>query len=125
QGLEDKRPELLHIPGGDLSPLASRAFDVILAQSVFTHLPPDEIIAILQRLGPFLAPQGRFFASFSRTQEGIVRQQLHNWYYDLAFFETAAREASLNLQLLDGWVHPYGGFMPSFARSELALFTRG
>jgi ubiquinone/menaquinone biosynthesis C-methylase UbiE len=123
KGLRDKRPELLYTPGGKLDALAGREFDVILAQSVFTHLPPDEIIAILQRLRPFLAPGGRLFASFSCTKKGIVQQQLHNWYYDREFIDTAAREAGLQWKALEDWVHPYQHHMPSFAKSTLALFT--
>jgi SAM-dependent methyltransferase len=123
KGLREKRPELLHTPGGRLGALAGRAFDVILAQSVFTHLPPEETIAILKRLRPLLAPGGRFFASFSRTEAGIIQQQLHNWYYDFAFIETAAREAGWLWRELEDWWHPYQHLMPAFARSTMALFT--
>jgi SAM-dependent methyltransferase len=121
--LDAKKPRLIHIPHGDLAPLGNEQFEVILAQSVFTHLPPDAIIEILQRLHPHFAESGRFFSSFSCCPEGIVQQQLHNWYYDRAFIQTAAAEAGLKVEFLDDWKHPYQGNMPSFAKSTLACFA--
>jgi SAM-dependent methyltransferase len=122
KGLAGKKPELIYIPRGDLAPLAGRKFDVILAQSVFTHLPPDAIIAILERLRPLLEPASRIYASFSSTAGGIVQQQLHNWYYDYVFIQTAAADAGLAVEVLEDWVHPYQHTMPSFAKSVIARF---
>jgi ubiquinone/menaquinone biosynthesis C-methylase UbiE len=122
KGLESKRAELIYTPKGDLALLAGRVFDVMIAQSVFTHLPPDEIIAILQRLRPFFAPRGFLYASFSCCPQGIVQQQLHNWYYDHDFIRLAAGEAGLALDILPDWQHPYQCNMPEFAKSTMARF---
>ena len=122
KGLEAKRPELIYTPKGDLTPLAGRAFDVVIAQSVFTHLPPDEIIAILGRLKPLLAPGGAIFSSFSCCPKGIIQQQLHNWYYDHAFIREAALDNRLQLDILPDWQHPYQNTMPSNVKSTMARF---
>jgi SAM-dependent methyltransferase len=120
--LDAKKPALVYIPKGDLAPLAGQQFDVMLAQSVFTHLPPDPIIQILDRLRPLLAPGGSLYSSFSVCPDGIIQQQLHNWYYDLAFIRTAAADAKLGVEILTDWVHPYQGNMPPFAKSTMARF---
>jgi SAM-dependent methyltransferase len=122
KGLASKKPELIHIPGGGLEPLGGRSFDVILAQSVFTHLPPDEIITILQRLRAHLAPGAAFYASFSCNKTGIVQQQLHNWYYDREFMQIAAEDAQMSVEFLADWWHPYQHTLPSFAVSAMARF---
>ena len=103
--------------------LGDETFDVIWAQSVFTHLPPDQILKIMQRLKRHMHAGSRFYATFSRVEKGIVQQQLHNWYYDLAFFQTAASECGFQVELCDDWVHPYAHTLPSFARSGLLKFT--
>jgi ubiquinone/menaquinone biosynthesis C-methylase UbiE len=124
KGLQGKKPELVYIPKGDMSALGGRQFDVILAQSVFTHLPPDEIILILQRLTVHMDAGSELLASFSCCASGIIQQQLHNWYYDHEFIATAAKEAGLSQDFLPDWEHPYQHNMPSFAKSMLARFRK-
>lgn len=121
--LDRKKPELVYIPHGDLAPLGGRTFDVILAQSVFTHLPPDAIIEILQRVGKLMAPESKFYSSFSCCPTGIVQQKLHNWYYDHAFIQTAAGDAGMKVEILPDWEHPYQCNMPDFAKSTMAVFS--
>lgn len=123
KSLADKTPELIYIPKGDLAPLGDRKFDVMLAQSVFTHLPPDAIIQILQRLKPHMERHTKFYASFSCCPDGIIQQQLHNWYYDEAFIQTAAKEAGMTVVFERDWKHPYQSTMPKFAVSTLARFS--
>jgi SAM-dependent methyltransferase len=91
RGLAVKKPRLFHILTGTLECLGDETYDILWAQSVFTHLPPEQIIKIMQRLKPHMHAHSRFYATFSRVEKGIVQQQLHNWYYDLAFFHDAAR----------------------------------
>jgi SAM-dependent methyltransferase len=122
KNLEGKAPELVYIPKGDLAPLGDRKFDVIIAQSVFTHLPPDAIIDILKRLRPHMESQSFFYSSFSCCPDGIIQQQLHNWYYDHKFIKLAAEEAGMAVDILPDWEHPYQGNMPAFAKSTMARF---
>src|SRR5207249_12042691 len=123
KGLDHKNARLFYTPKGDLSALGDEQFDIIWAQSVFTHLPPDAIEDILQRLRPHMHAGSRFYASISRTEKGIVQQQLHNWYQDFAFYETIAPDNGLRVEMCEGWVHPYQHNMPPFAKSTLIKFT--
>jgi SAM-dependent methyltransferase len=122
KGLAGKNPRLVYIPQGDLTPLGDAKYDVILAQSVFTHLPPDAIIEILGRLRAHMEPQSFLYASFSCCPEGIIQQRLHNWYYDHAFIHAAAEDAGLAVDILPDWKHPYQHTQPSFSRSTMARF---
>lgn len=121
--LESKKPELVYIPHGDLKPIKGRTFDVIIAQSVFTHLPPDEIIAILTRLRDNFHAGTKFYSSFSCCPKGIIQQKLHNWYYDHEFIHTAASDAGLKVEIYPDWEHPYQCNMPDFAKSTMAVFS--
>jgi SAM-dependent methyltransferase len=123
RGLETKGPRLLYTPKGDMSPLGSEQFDIIWAQSVFTHLPPDAIEKILHRLRPHMHAGSRFYSSISRIANGIVQQQLHNWYQDLAFYETVSPGAGMAVTVMEGWVHPYQHNMMEGATSTLLKFT--
>ena len=59
------RSHLLRDGEFDFSRLAGRpSVDVALAQSVFTHLPLDNLRLCLARLGQCVAPGARFFATF-------------------------------------------------------------
>jgi len=52
------------------------AFDFVLAQSVFTHLPPAEITACLAELASAVAPGGQFFATCFEAPEGERLEEL-------------------------------------------------
>jgi SAM-dependent methyltransferase len=123
RGLEGKKPRLLYTPKGEMAALEGETFDIMWAQSVFTHLPPDAIEKILIRLRPHMHAGSRFYSSISRIEKGIVQQQLHNWYQDLAFYETIAPGAGMKVSVSEGWVHPYQHNMMEGATSTLLKFT--
>ena len=123
RGLLAKQPRLLYTPKGDLSPLEGEQFDIIWAQSVLTHLPPEAIEKVLHRLRPHMHAGSRFYSSISRIENGIVQQQLHNWYQDLAFYEAVSPGAGLKVSVMEGWVHPYQHNMMEGATSTLLKFT--
>jgi len=114
RGLGEKAPRLMHIPKGDIA---------CLGDGKFTHLPPDAIEKILHRLGRLMHAGSRFYATFSRIEKGIVQQQLHNWYQDLAFYEAIVPAAGMKLAVMEGWVHPYQGAMMEGAVSTMLKFT--
>jgi ubiquinone/menaquinone biosynthesis C-methylase UbiE len=106
QGLEHKNPTLVHLTGLSLAQLEGRRFDVIWAQSVFTHMPPDDIRAALAQLRRLMHADARFYATYAWSAQGPVQKNYKDWYYNPSYFSDAAREAGLTVEEMADWRHP-------------------
>jgi hypothetical protein len=64
-GLQDRLPRANRVCDGafDMTAFAPKTFDMVLAVSVFTHLPLNHLRLCLARLVPVTRPGARFFAS--------------------------------------------------------------
>ena len=85
----------------------------MLAQSVFTHLPPDMIELCLRRLIPYLADDGKFFATFFESDD-IDLGGPHSWRknertaarYPFSMFKQIAAKHGVLVHYLGEWGHP-------------------
>jgi SAM-dependent methyltransferase len=127
-GLEHKRPTLL---ADDKFRFArfGRQFDYAIAQSVFTHLPLNDIIRCLMEMERALAPRGRFYATFylnpggKRNLEDIRQTPTvtshfdeDSFHYDVATFEWICAGTELEVENLGPWDHPHNQQMLRFAK---------
>ncbi len=117
--LEDKTVSLICRDDFNFSIFSSR-FDYALAQSVFTHLPPDLILNCLVNIQKVLKEDGKFYATFFEDREGRhARGPLaHNpggittypdkdpYHYPFEVFVDLAEKAGLKVEYLGGWNHP-------------------
>lgn len=99
----------------DLTGLGVTRFDYMLAQSVFTHLPPPDVEICLQRLMPCLAGGGSFFASFKRGHRIKIGKphptrggEITIVSYPLSFFADLAGAVGCQVEDLGDWGHPGG-----------------
>jgi ubiquinone/menaquinone biosynthesis C-methylase UbiE len=106
QGLEHKNPTLVHVKDLSLGELEGRRFDVIWAQSVFTHMPPDDIRAALAQLRLLMHANSRFYATYAWSAQGPVQKRYKDWYYNTSYFSHAANEAGLVVEEMADWRHP-------------------
>ena len=112
-----------------------RAYDYALAQSVFTHLPLNQIMRCLVNMGQVLNPDGRFFATFFENPHGRAHVEPINrpnqvgraitTFYDADpfhyTFETmawASEGTGLRAEHLGDWQHPRGQRMLMFHRDH-------
>ncbi len=106
-------------------------FDYALAQSVFTHLPLNNIIRCLINVSQVLAPGGRFYATFFENPAGKrnLEPVLHPggvttyfdqdpFHYDFGAFVDICRGLGLRAQRLGLWGHPYDQLMLVFHRQR-------
>lgn len=109
-GLGAKQPALHVIPDGDLAPLGDKRFDIIWAQSVFTHLPPEVIEEVLVKLRAHLKPGGAIYASatLAGVGEGVLQVNPHNWFQEPAVLAACGEAAGYAMERMEGWHHPYG-----------------
>lgn len=106
RGLANKNPTLFQIRPGSLEAINGKKFDVIWAQSVFTHMPPDDIDALLAALKPYIRGSSRFYATFARTTERIHQERFKDWYYTVGFFRSLAEKHAFRMELMTDWLHP-------------------
>ena len=92
--------------------------DVAMAQSLFTHLPPALIERCLEKLHPWLKPQGRFYAtSFEVEQPHTNPDQAH----DHGFFAYTRQQMAafgaaqgFAMDYIGAWDHPRNQMMVAY-----------
>jgi cyclopropane fatty-acyl-phospholipid synthase-like methyltransferase len=98
EGLSAKRPMLHLSKNKDLKfeELKGKAFDYLLAQSVFTHLMPEHIEECFQHVGTIMATGCRFFFTFIQALE-FMQGGVKDFMYTASFFDSLAEKYGFNL----------------------------
>jgi surface carbohydrate biosynthesis protein len=105
--LARKRPTLWHLTHGRLTDLPALPRDFVWAQSVLTHMPPDDIRELLGLLPAYLAPGGRVFATITRGEREVEQRSLKDWRYSVAAIEEIARSGGFSVKAHADWRHPH------------------
>lgn len=109
--LEEKLPKLFRNENLCFQEFSPNSFDFILAQSVFTHLPRKDVKECLLAIPRILKPGGCFyFTTFEAETEHYV-SGLENFYYPRTQIEELCGLARLDLQIVEGFIHPRGQVM--------------
>jgi SAM-dependent methyltransferase len=126
--LREKKPTLICDADFDFSRLG-RQFGFALAQSLFTHLPANQIVRCLAETEKVLVPGGRLFATFFaapgrrwlepiQQSSGVVTHlDSDPYHYDPDFFAWACEGSSLSVGPPLEWDHPRNQRMLVFTRS--------
>jgi SAM-dependent methyltransferase len=106
ENLTEKRPRL-EVSKGDLkfADFARETFDVLLAQSVFTHLPAENIDECFVHVGRVMKYTATFFFTFCEADEA-VRHEWKGFHYPFSFFEDLARCHGFHVELMTDYDHP-------------------
>lgn len=123
EGLADKRPRLLvgGTEGLRFTEVAGSRFDRVLAQSVFTHLPPELIAEAFAHLDGILAPDGRFYFTYHHADR-YTQTGLKDFRYPLGHFQDLAARHGLRLtDLSAAYAHPRGQRMVVVERADGAV----
>jgi SAM-dependent methyltransferase len=110
EGLTGKRPRLWVSTNNNLQfrELAKERFDFILAQSVFTHLPPAMIDECFEHVGHIMSECGTFYFTYLPASD-ISRMGLKDYRYPLSFFERLAARYGLAIRdCSPDYPHPRG-----------------
>ena len=130
--LTHKRPVLVQMGDFDFSKL-DRNFDYALAQSVFTHLPLNDIIRCIMNVEKVLVQGGCFYATFFENPQGKFnlepvmhpRSDLSDfptyfdkdpYHYDFETFRSIAHGTQLKVHYLGLWNHPWDQKMMVFEK---------
>jgi SAM-dependent methyltransferase len=117
-GVEHKRPTLVAMENFDFGSLG-QTFDYAWAQSVFTHLPLNNIIRAVVNAEQVLKPGGKFLATFYENMAGKknlepIQQSPQvvsyfdedSFHYDYPTFEWIADGTTLDVEYLGDWGNP-------------------
>ena len=114
---ESQRPELLVSDSFEFGRFSRRP-DFALAQSLFTHLPPDVIQECLTALRGVARRGCRLFATFFEVGETAVNPpEAHDhllWHYTRQEMLELGRRAGWRGHYLGDWGHPRGQMMISY-----------
>jgi cyclopropane fatty-acyl-phospholipid synthase-like methyltransferase len=106
-GLTEKQPTLELSGGLDLAGLEGRQFDYILAQSVLTHMPLEDIETLFQHIPKIMHPQTVFYATYfdggSRQFESADRT---NFHYPFETLRLVGSAHGLEITRDEGYQHP-------------------
>jgi len=127
-GIEHKSPTLVAMENFDFSALGHQ-FDYAWAQSVFTHLPLNNIVRCVMNAEKVLRPGGKFLATFYENADGKrnldpIRQSPQvtsyfdedSFHYDYATFEWIADGTTLDVDYVGDWGNP--------RNQKVVLFTK-
>ena len=131
-GLSDKLPRSNLITDGDFtfSGLPGN-FDLAIAQSLFSHLPPDYLRKCLVNLTSLLTGSCDFYATFFIVQDTEETEPFTHepagvrtfpdrdpYHYTLAQLGRAADGLPWLVEFIGDWQHPRGQQMVRFRKSE-------
>ena len=119
EGLADKMPRLLvHAGALRFQEFSGEHFDYLLAQSVFTHLPPEYVRECLACVSNVMQEDSVFLFNFSNRESSRPLDR-KDFVYPRTFFASIADENSLSLSDHSAaYAHPRGGQMAAVRRSR-------
>lgn len=127
-GMGGRKAHLYVVKDFDLSRLPDDLrFEYALAQSVFTHLLPDQILGCLRAVVPRLERFGQFHATFFSGGQAARPGKPHAFRegerdivsYPFSVFEKLADGAGARVQLVGKVGHPRGQQMMMFTRKPV------
>jgi len=117
--LESNQPTLKQINDFDFESLEQK-FDFALAQSVFTHIPLNDIIRCVMNIEKILVSGGKFYATFFENTSGKFNLKSINhsvggrttyfdknpFHYSFETFEWICNDIDLKVNYIGDWNHP-------------------
>lgn len=105
-GLTSRQPNLRLLDGDLVAVLGERQFDFIWAQSVLTHMPPEDILILLRDIRQHMHGRSQLFTTFAHTKGKPRQKQFKDWYYNREFFIQAAATYGFDVEFMSDWNHP-------------------
>jgi SAM-dependent methyltransferase len=105
--LQEKVPRLTYTSDLRFAFLPTGYFNVIHANSVFTHCPIGIIEECFAHVGRIMAPGAFFDFTFYRTEDAEYQVHREDFYYRTQTLTALAGRYGLAAQLMDDWVDPW------------------
>jgi SAM-dependent methyltransferase len=105
--LQDKVPRLTYTADLTFEFLPAGYFNVIHANSVFTHCPIEIIEECFAHVGRIMAPDAFFDFTFYRTSDTEYQVHREDFYYQTQTLIGLAARHGLTACLMDDWLDPW------------------
>jgi hypothetical protein len=116
----EKEPELVVSADFEFSKF-SKCPNFAIAQSLFTHLVPEMVESCLEKLGEFVKPSCRFFATFFEAQQNKENPSAShdhlNFHYTRQQMEAFGEKFNWSPRYIGNWRHPRGQKMMEYVYS--------
>lgn len=118
EGLSEKHPTLIWNPEPAewFGAPEGATYDVLLAQSVFTHLDVQYIEPCFRRLGTVLAPGARFFFTFNESETSRQRN-IKGFGHPFKLFSDLAERNGFEVEKRSDYAHPLKQVMAVLSRA--------
>jgi SAM-dependent methyltransferase len=104
ENLAHRDPKFIVTDDIQLTYLEPNSIDVFWAQSVFTHMPAEDVAEVLTALSKVLKPDGFAILDYEMTPTSEVEKvNIKGFHYPQAVFEGIVRAAGFEFELLNDW----------------------
>jgi len=105
-GLDGKKVRLLHIKNNHLPHEKIGKVDFIWAQSVVTHMSPEDLSAMISQVGLVMNKGSTFLFSFTNNDSGVKHRNFKDWEYDLDTLIEISGRHGFACEIQNDWKHP-------------------
>ena len=98
-GYKDNQYKTITVRDCLLKQLNNIKFDFVWAYSVFTHMPEEDILQMLQSLKPLLSENGQYLFSFSHMKKTKIIGK--DFYYSFDDMEALCKKAGYHYEVLE------------------------
>lgn len=98
-------------------------FHCAWAYSVFIHLPPDAIVAVMRQVAAFMVPAGRFYWSYVPEQKNW-RSGVKQFRATLEVYRKCAKSAGLTFEDVPNWISKAGHKPARWTGSQRVAVSR-
>jgi len=105
--LQQKLPQLTLVTDLTLGFLPASSFNVVHANSVFTHCPLDVIEQCIAHLDRIMAPGAIFDFTYYRTTDADYQVHREDFYYQTDTLTSLAARYGFTAQPMDDWRDPW------------------
>jgi len=101
--LQDKNPHLFLTDNIEFNEVHGKKFDFIHAQSVLSHMPPEDIEQLFINVRKIMHSSTQFLATFFLSSTGKIYagNQRKNFYYPLTWMQDVAKKYGLLAEMVE------------------------
>jgi predicted TPR repeat methyltransferase len=104
--LGQKDAKLILNKGLDFAEVHGTAFDFIIAQSVLTHMPLEDVKELFSNAHKIMKVKSVFFATFHDGNDKYYTPDYQNFFYPFPFLRSIGAENGLEITIMDDYDHP-------------------
>ncbi|MEO0587863.1 MAG: hypothetical protein AAF078_09500, partial [Planctomycetota bacterium] len=123
-----KRPEVVITDSFEFERLSKKP-DFAIAQSVFTHLSATDIRLCLRKLGSFVPPHCRVYATYFITERPVANllgsHSSRRFEFTVDQIEAFGAESGWSMRYVGDWGHPREQMLAVYTRADAGGSSEG